>query len=546
MEPDEMQTTNKAEIVKRYRSLLTDFWKVDSRFSAQTLATEEKKKSDTNSAKNEYDSTDRSLLHRKNSDLDRIHTEESSIRNSAEEKRNQISESAKTTKDALHEIAFGHFVNLSDDRSIQIESDIDFVRALNGLVSTTQRSANRIKDEIEDYKKWKETHSKIVMATVIAGTIVFLAIIIFGKREFDISKDFDIGKRLYSQQNYLGVIEKFESLQYRKSIFKKDAYYHEIQSLLGMCYYNSAKTAIEQGEVEKADAFLNKLSPSYSYSLYQNERIYLQTEISYQRGVQAMKRKDWSTAISYFNGLDKNYKLTRKFLQECNWRLRGERAPTQAETKTTQPASATAPAEVKMVELDIKLPKPMFVGTPQSIQVPKLEKPLGKARPPFLAPEGTTNVAFGRPVKSSDEAPLIGELKMITDGDNEAGDGSYVELGPFLQNVTVDLGKKHTIYAVLVWHYHKQPRVYYDVIVQVADDANFTSNVSTLYNNDLDNSAKMGIGSDNHYVETAEGRLIDAKGVQGRYVRLYSNGNSNDDLNHYIEVAVYGKPAGAI
>ncbi len=233
-------------------------------------------------------------------------------------------------------------------------------------------------------------------------------------------------------------------------------------------------------------------------------------------------------------------------------------APTQAETKTAQPAPkemaaqpaagqpAAATGEVKMVEIDIKLPKPMFIGTPQNIQVAKLEKPLGKPRPPFLAPEGTKNVAFGRPVKSTDEAPVIGELKMITDGDNEAGDGSYVELGPFLQNVTVDLGKKHTIYAILLWHYHKQPRVYYDVVVQVADDANFTSNVSTLYNNDLDNSAKMGIGSDNHYVETAEGRLIDAKGVQGRYVRLYSNGNSNDDLNHYIEVSVYGKPAGAI
>lgn len=227
--------------------------------------------------------------------------------------------------------------------------------------------------------------------------------------------------------------------------------------------------------------------------------------------------------------------------------------PAQAEVKTPEPAAEQAAAqtipastEVKMVPIDIKLPKPMFIGTPQNIQVPKLEKPLGKPRPPFLTPEGTSNVAAGKPVSSSDEAPVIGELKMITDGDCEAGDGSYVELGPFLQHVTIDLGKKHTIYAILAWHYHKQPRVYFDVIVQVADDADFTSNVATLYNNDLDNSAKMGVGEDNHYVETSEGRLIDAKGVSGRYVRLYSNGNSNDDLNHYIEVAVYGKPAGAI
>ncbi|MCG3121340.1 MAG: hypothetical protein ALAOOOJD_04389 [bacterium] len=229
--------------------------------------------------------------------------------------------------------------------------------------------------------------------------------------------------------------------------------------------------------------------------------------------------------------------------------------PTPADAKTTQPAPATqettsqpAPttAEVKMVPLDIKLPKPMFIGTPSNLQVPNLEKPLGKARPAFLAPEGTTNVALRKSVKSSDDAPVIGEITMVTDGDNEAGDGSYVELGPFLQNVTIDLGKKHNIYAILVWHYHKQPRVYFDVIVQAADDPNFTSNVVTVFNNDHDNTQKMGAGTDLNYVETSEGKLIDAKGVQGRYVRLYSNGNNNDDLNHYIEVAVYGKPVGAI
>lgn len=199
-----------------------------------------------------------------------------------------------------------------------------------------------------------------------------------------------------------------------------------------------------------------------------------------------------------------------------------------------------------MVALDIKLPKPMFIGTPSNLQVPNLEKPLGKPRSPFLAPEGTTNVAFGKPVTSSDEAPVIGEVNLSTDGDKEAGDGSYVELGPFLQHVTIDLGKKENIYAILVWHYHKQPRVYYDVIVEVADDASFTTNVVTLFNNDHDNSAKMGAGQDKNYVETSEGKLIDAKGVQARYVRLYSNGNSNDDLNHYIEVEVYGKPAATI
>ena len=205
--------------------------------------------------------------------------------------------------------------------------------------------------------------------------------------------------------------------------------------------------------------------------------------------------------------------------------------------------AAEKPADdEKMVPLDIKLPKPMFVGTPENLRVPNLEKPLGTPRPPFYAPEGTANVASGKPVTSTDDLPIIGEIEMITDGDKEASDGSFVELGPFVQHVTVDLGAEHNIYAVVVWHYHKQPRVYFDVIVQTADDADFVKNVNTIFNNDIDNSAGQGVGKDMHYIETAEGKLIDAKGVQGRYVRLYSNGNNNNDLNHYIEVEVYGKP----
>jgi len=190
----------------------------------------------------------------------------------------------------------------------------------------------------------------------------------------------------------------------------------------------------------------------------------------------------------------------------------------------------------------IKLPKPMFVGTPQNLSVANLEKPLGKPREPFLAPAGTANVAFQKPVTSSDMAPVIGELDMVTDGDKEAADGSYVELGPFVQHVTIDLKGRYTIYAVVLWHFHKQPCIYNDVIVQIADDPQFKTGVATIFNNDHDNSSKLGAGKDKNYVETAEGKLIDAKGVEGRYVRCYSNGNSNNDLNHYIEVEVYGLP----
>jgi len=218
------------------------------------------------------------------------------------------------------------------------------------------------------------------------------------------------------------------------------------------------------------------------------------------------------------------------------------KTPDKVETAKT-PDKVEIPPAGDLVEIDLELPKPMFVGTPQDTKVENLEKPRDKPRAPFLAPEGTTNVAEGKPVSSSDEEPIIGEIDMITDGDKEAADGSYVELGPFVQHVTIDLEAVHNIYAVVVWHYHKQARVYFDVVVQIADDADFITNVRTIFNNDIDNSAGQGVGKDKHYTETNEGKLIDAKGVKGRYVRLYSKGNTSNDLNHYIEVAVYGKLA---
>jgi hypothetical protein len=211
------------------------------------------------------------------------------------------------------------------------------------------------------------------------------------------------------------------------------------------------------------------------------------------------------------------------------------------ENSNTQSTTAGTDKE-GWVPIDIKLPKAVFIGTPQDTRVPNLEKPLGKDRPPFLAPEGTKNVALGKPVTSSDSEPIIGELSYITDGDKEAADGSYVELGPLQQYVTIDLGQIYNIYAIIVWHHHMQAQVYFDVVVQVADDADFIDNVTTVFNNDIDNSAGFGIGKDMHYTETNEGKLIDAKGVKARYVRLYSNGNTSDDLNRYTEVEVYGKP----
>jgi hypothetical protein len=192
------------------------------------------------------------------------------------------------------------------------------------------------------------------------------------------------------------------------------------------------------------------------------------------------------------------------------------------------------------VPLKLDLPRPLFAGTPRPIQVPNLERLSAARRPDMMVPAGTVLLSKGKRVTSSDPLPVIGELSFVTDGDKSGTEGTYVELGPNVQWVQIDLAAPATLAAIVVWHFHSQARAYHDVIVQVGDDPEFKQGVRTLYNNDEDNSAKLGKGTDPAYIETYQGRLIDAKGAKARYVRLYSNGNTSDELNHYCEVEVYG------
>ncbi len=198
-------------------------------------------------------------------------------------------------------------------------------------------------------------------------------------------------------------------------------------------------------------------------------------------------------------------------------------------------------------EIKFELPPPYFGGTPLSYFNEHLEEKSFKPRDPFLAPKGAVNVSKGKTVTSSDPDPTFGKLSMVTDGEKGYQQEYLTELGTGTQWVQVDLGAPTEIYAVLAWHFHAADRVYFDVVVQTADDAEFTKNKQTIYNNDYDNSSGLGIGKDKEYIESNEGRLFaalkDGKGVTGRYVRLYSNGNTTDQTSHYVEVEVWGKPA---
>ncbi|MDB4473405.1 discoidin domain-containing protein [Opitutaceae bacterium] len=196
----------------------------------------------------------------------------------------------------------------------------------------------------------------------------------------------------------------------------------------------------------------------------------------------------------------------------------------------------------EMTELKLEFPPPLVISTPAPIKVPHLELPNAKPAK-VMVPSDVTNVAAGKSVLSSDPYPILGEPDFITDGDKESEDGYYVEFEPGLQWAQVDLEEAQEVFAIAIWHYHIQKRAYHDVVVQISDDPEFTSGVTTVFNNDHDDSSGLGRGGDPAYIETNRGRLIPVKQITGRYIRAYTNGNSTDELNHVVEIEVFGRPS---
>lgn len=190
--------------------------------------------------------------------------------------------------------------------------------------------------------------------------------------------------------------------------------------------------------------------------------------------------------------------------------------------------------------IELKYPAPQLIGTP----VPMNSANLDTSEPvtSFEAPEGVSNIALGKTVTSSDDMPIIGDLELINDGNKDAQEGYFVELMDDVQWVQIDLAKQSEVYAVALWHYHSQVRAYNDVVVQLSDDEKFVSGVTTIFNNDIDNSAGLGKGTDKLWKETNKGKLIVLeKPIKAKYIRLYSNGSTSNTANHYIEVEVYAK-----
>jgi len=193
--------------------------------------------------------------------------------------------------------------------------------------------------------------------------------------------------------------------------------------------------------------------------------------------------------------------------------------------------------------LALKLPAPTLKGTPEDLPAgPNLDPLPDKPRPAFMTAKGVKNVALGKSVTSSVK-PFSGELSQITDGKKEAFDYDAVEMKKGTQYVQIDLGEAYAIHAIAIWHDHRYIQVMHDMIVQVADDPEFKNNVTTLFNNDVDNSSGLGVGTDREYFETHEGKIVDGKGAKARYVRAYTKGGSLSALNCWQEIEVYALPA---
>ena len=195
-------------------------------------------------------------------------------------------------------------------------------------------------------------------------------------------------------------------------------------------------------------------------------------------------------------------------------------------------ALAAMAAFADKVALKIVFPPPHSSGTPKEIKSDNLEPDPGpgKFRPPIMVePEYAKKLTTEDTKVTTSEEAVTGENEYVVDGDKTPDATCMLQLPGGVQWVQLDLGAEHEITAVCVWHDQGDERVYKDVIVQISNDEKFLKDVTTIFNNDHDDSAKLGAkGTDKEYRERNEGRPIDAKLVTGRYVRCYSNGSTSN------------------
>jgi hypothetical protein len=196
------------------------------------------------------------------------------------------------------------------------------------------------------------------------------------------------------------------------------------------------------------------------------------------------------------------------------------------------------------VAIKFDIPPPHSSGTPKEVKSDNLEPDPGpgKYRAPIMVPAGfDKKLTTEDTVVTTSEEAVTGDNEFVVDADKTPDATCMLQLPGGVQWVQLDLGAEKTISAVCVWHDQGDDRVYKDVIIQLSNDAKFATGVTTIFNNDHDNSSKLGKGSDKEYRERNDGRPIDGKLTKARYVRCYSAGSTSEPVNNYVEIEVFGK-----
>lgn len=147
-------------------------------------------------------------------------------------------------------------------------------------------------------------------------------------------------------------------------------------------------------------------------------------------------------------------------------------------------------------------------------------------------PGTSVNLAAGKVATGS----TLTSAGFITDGDKNTNNYAGQDLG--VHSIVIDLGQNYNLRQINLWHYFGDGRTYHDVIVQLSTVSNFSTQ-TTVFNNDTNNSAGQGTGTNAEYAETSAGKVITFTPVTARYVRLWINGSTANAYNHYVEVEIY-------
>ncbi len=163
------------------------------------------------------------------------------------------------------------------------------------------------------------------------------------------------------------------------------------------------------------------------------------------------------------------------------------------------------------------------------------------------------NMALGKPVITNAATTSGQPLSALTDGVLARDKYTLYSVVDGPKWAQVDLGQSYDIARINLrndWGASGTYRKARDIVVQVSDDPDFTSGVTTVFNNDSDNSSLLGAGTDDEYMEPADGSGKDIflkDTVSGRYVRYWANGHirvngSLNTVNTPVEIEVYADP----